>query len=80
MSNETTTSQKNLNELSEQELIASRSQVLYEFGEVEYHRLKMLKDLETVEKRAQSLLNTVQQIDSRLTELKNTEIEMADGQ
>lgn len=50
--------------------------MLYEFGEVEYRRLRMLKELEGVEKHAQNLLNTVQQIDGRLVEIQNAEKEI----
>lgn len=55
--------------MSMEDLVASRSQLLYEFGEVEYYRLKLANDLNRVESRAQSLVNDVQVIDRRITEL-----------
>lgn len=75
MNNETETYQNNLPEEipTQEKLLANRSQLVYEFGETEFYRLRMMSDLKKVESRAQSLVDEIQKIDVLLSEMNKTD-------
>ena len=75
MNNETETYQNNLPEEmpTQEKLLANRSQLVYEFGETEFYRLRMMSDLKQLESRAQSLVDEIQKIDVLLSEMNKTD-------
>lgn len=58
---------------TQEKLLANRSQLVYEFGETEFYRLRMMSDLKKVESRAQSLVDEIQKIDALLSEMNKAD-------
>lgn len=75
MNKETETYQNNLPDetQTQEKLLANRSQLVYEFGETEFYRLRMVNELKKVENRAQSLVDEIQKIDAVLSEMNKAD-------